>query len=276
MNTLTIQRNTGGKILATEYSPLALFVNAQTLSCGHLSTRKCLSAVANTCREAKSWLFWMYVNVDRSRCDNFIYILSHSLLYKALSYNNEKLLDYCLDAGARADLYTFERLFEFSNRNALRYIERVLENGIDFDINKKLTRHIANYDQYEEMEDEDDIEYETFLYKAIDIGYEPLVKSMIDAGADVNAKYERHWAYYNRVDYETPLHSAIRKSPHTTPIAIVQMLIDAGADVNAKDSEGKTPLMILIEMDMHMQFMGKPELPLRIAEMLFKAGAVKE
>ena len=53
------------------------------------------------------------------------------------------------------------------------------------------------------------------------------VKTLIDAGADVNAKDK---------DGETPL-------CYQTNVKVVKALIDAGADVNAKDKDGKTPLM---------------------------------
>ena len=59
---------------------------------------------------------------------------------------------------------------------------------------------------------------------------EKVVKLLIDAGADVNAKNN---------DGKTPLH-IIKKSE-----TIAQMLIDAGADVNAKNKKGYTPLHLL-------------------------------
>jgi hypothetical protein len=68
------------------------------------------------------------------------------------------------------------------------------------------------------------------------LGFDELIehlKSLIAAGADVNARDEYDW---------TALHTA---SEHGN-IEVVRMLLDAGADVNAK-AEGKTALQLALE-----------------------------
>jgi ankyrin repeat protein len=62
------------------------------------------------------------------------------------------------------------------------------------------------------------------------MGYESIVKELIDAGANVNA---RDW------DSNTPLMQASDSAHH----GIMRLLIAAGAYVNASTSYGRTPLM---------------------------------
>ena len=58
----------------------------------------------------------------------------------------------------------------------------------------------------------------------------PAMKSLIDAGADVNVK-----TYFGG---DTPLHKSAREGR----AEVVKFLLDAGADVNATDNGGNTPL----------------------------------
>ena len=71
----------------------------------------------------------------------------------------------------------------------------------------------------------------TPLHTAAWCGCTEIVKMLIDAGADVNAKN----SYGN-----TPLDLAVRYG-HAD---VVNLLIDAGADVNAKDLDAWTPLHV--------------------------------
>lgn len=64
----------------------------------------------------------------------------------------------------------------------------------------------------------------------------PIVKLLINHGADINAKNERG---------ETPLHLATRYCFNK----IVKLLLENGADPNIKDNEGKTPLDLAREME---------------------------
>ena len=57
----------------------------------------------------------------------------------------------------------------------------------------------------------------------------PLIKTLIDGGADVNAKRDGDW---------TPLHDAVGVGS----LGGVRLLIDNGADVNAENDESQTPL----------------------------------
>lgn len=66
----------------------------------------------------------------------------------------------------------------------------------------------------------------------------PAMKSLIDAGADVNVR-----EYFFRE--ETPLHKAVRRG-HA---AAVKFLIDAGADVAAKNRKGETPLYLAVQYE---------------------------
>lgn len=83
------------------------------------------------------------------------------------------------------------------------------------------------------------------------------VKSAIDAGADVNAKYDRgyllgFYSYWGKLDIIKLLLDAgadvnNREDPPITHVEgdntdVYETLIDAGADVNAKDRDGSTAL----------------------------------
>ncbi len=70
---------------------------------------------------------------------------------------------------------------------------------------------------------------ETPLVLAIQIGEQELVRRLLDASADINA---RDW------EGNTPLHAAVDNSNLTA----VKLLISHGADVNAKNSRASTPL----------------------------------
>ena len=71
----------------------------------------------------------------------------------------------------------------------------------------------------------------TPLHRAAWLSETPaVVKTLLDAGADPNARAERGF---------TPLHGAATNSE--TP-AVVQVLLDAGADLNARTKDGETPL----------------------------------
>jgi ankyrin repeat protein len=67
----------------------------------------------------------------------------------------------------------------------------------------------------------------TPLHNAAWYQHPELVKVLIEAGADLDAKNSAK---------KTPLHFVARRN-----IKIAKMLIDAGADVNAEDEDGKTP-----------------------------------
>ena len=71
------------------------------------------------------------------------------------------------------------------------------------------------------------------LLLASEAGHSKIVDTLIDAGADANAKDK---------DGETALMLAVRGN-HSK---IVGALIDAGADVNAKDKDGETSLMLAV------------------------------
>jgi len=58
-----------------------------------------------------------------------------------------------------------------------------------------------------------------------------MVKLLLNAGADVNAK---------NIHGNTPLHPACR---HKFSMDIVKLLVDAGADLKATNLDGETPLM---------------------------------
>ena len=69
--------------------------------------------------------------------------------------------------------------------------------------------------------------------RAAEEGYVEIVKALINAGADVNAKTKEYPTFYHDV---TPLHKACSRWTTVTGI-----LIEAGANVNVIDSKRRTP-----------------------------------
>ena len=67
----------------------------------------------------------------------------------------------------------------------------------------------------------------------------------------------------------TPLHEAVKKNND----ALVEELIAGGADVNARDSQGKTPLMVLYKQDVHDGESYNRDSSLHIAKLLVEHGA---
>lgn len=85
---------------------------------------------------------------------------------------------------------------------------------------------------------------QTALHRAVERGRVKIVKSLISAGALVNATDK---------DLNTPLHSIkMMKLNHVRYFATVddytaicELLIANGADMDAKDADGKTPLDVI-------------------------------
>ncbi|WP_339613613.1 ankyrin repeat domain-containing protein [uncultured Rubinisphaera sp.] len=67
-------------------------------------------------------------------------------------------------------------------------------------------------------------------------GHNEIAETLIEAGANVNAKSEKQ---------VTPLHEAVRLDN----LKIARLLLENGADIQAKDYEGKTPLQQASETD---------------------------
>lgn len=87
------------------------------------------------------------------------------------------------------------------------------------------------------------------LHEAAAAGDIEQIKSLISAGADLNAKAN---------DGTTPLHYAVILAKKD----VTELLIANGADVNAKDNEGRTPL-----------YWAKEQNNTELAELLRKHGA---
>ncbi|MDB5338995.1 MAG: hypothetical protein JWN70_4614 [Planctomycetaceae bacterium] len=99
------------------------------------------------------------------------------------------------------------------------------------------------------------------LQAAVLKSFERTVKSLLNAGADVNFSYEGHdTPLFNvsnvkigqelldrgaRLDFhckpgqDTPLHSAV----DSNSLPVVKLFVERGADIEARDSEGRTPLL---------------------------------
>lgn len=69
----------------------------------------------------------------------------------------------------------------------------------------------------------------TALHEAVLQGNVAAIKTLLDAGADVNAKNEKN---------RTPLHVAAQR----TRVAAIEALLAGGAEIHAKDQYGETPL----------------------------------
>jgi ankyrin repeat protein len=74
------------------------------------------------------------------------------------------------------------------------------------------------------------VENSTLLHQAAMYGRTEIARMLIDAGADLDVKYD--------YDGWTALHWAV----YYGEVEIARMLIDAGADVNAHDNGDRTPL----------------------------------
>jgi len=97
---------------------------------------------------------------------------------------------------------------------------------------------------------------ETLLHVTVQCGGVPeVVKTLLDAGADIHEKDAREW---------NTLHFAVQ---HGGNSEVVKMLIDAGADVNEKTSEGRNPLQLAVQHA--IQHGGVPE----VLNILIEAGA---
>lgn len=68
------------------------------------------------------------------------------------------------------------------------------------------------------------------LHMAVALGHAEMVKILLDAGADPNAK--------GGTAEHSPLHAAVQNGN----VEIVALLLNAGADPNARDKQGRTAL----------------------------------
>jgi len=78
--------------------------------------------------------------------------------------------------------------------------------------------------------------HETLLHIAVRQRHMPIIKHLVESGADINAL---------DINKATPLHNASnRHEPTTTEhdILIIKYLLDNGAKIDAKDGPGHTPL----------------------------------
>ena len=83
-------------------------------------------------------------------------------------------------------------------------------------------------------------DWETALHKAVCFGDPDVIKGLIKAGANPNARYRGRSPTLS--SGETPLHGAASRSMNYAP-SVVRFLIEAGADVDAKtEYYGATPL----------------------------------
>lgn len=74
----------------------------------------------------------------------------------------------------------------------------------------------------------------TPLHAAVEAGYVPLAKTLLDAGAAVDAR---------RVHGETPLFDVL-SAPASARESMTELLLARGADVDARDKTGRTPLFV--------------------------------
>ncbi|HWY78480.1 MAG TPA: ankyrin repeat domain-containing protein [Verrucomicrobiae bacterium] len=141
------------------------------------------------------------------------------------------IIEYLLSRGADPNVQTNENgssvLAGLAYVNALECVRVLLRAGAD----PKRGREVSG---------------ETPLHHALatrEPDRTPLVKLLLDHGADPNAKTKTGVASYNfwrdaRTRGETPLHRAAAFSPRET----IQLLLAAGADRTLRDVNGDSPL----------------------------------
>ncbi len=74
----------------------------------------------------------------------------------------------------------------------------------------------------------------TALHAAVASGQLAIARSLLERGAQVNARQQQGW---------TPLHGAVGEGR----LELAELLLAHGADLNARNDEGKTPLAVALE-----------------------------
>lgn len=92
--------------------------------------------------------------------------------------------------------------------------------------------------------------YSGLAYAVIN-GWIPIVKALLDAGADVNAKVRSA----DVLGGDTPLHLSIRNVPRINSIEIASLLLERGANPNIVNDEGDAPMHIIFKIKNYDQRM---------------------
>ena len=154
-----------------------------------------------------------------------------------------------LEAQARADAQKRKEAEDQAKEQELlqQQLAKIRENANSKNVNRYSKEYLSDYIVYDEEKpvnfseyvyepidnpDESDSSGRTLLMKAAKVGNDWQVKTLLDAGADVNLKDNDGW---------TALMYAVR---YQEGLECVQLLLDAGADIKIKNKYGSSALIL--------------------------------
>ena len=150
-------------------------------------------------------------------------------LKNAAAFGNVNIIQALINAGVNVNfqpdnLYGSTALMDAAYHGHVSAVQALID--ADADVDAKATN-----------------DYTALMYAAIN-GYVDAVQALIGAGADVNARVlEGDGDDYNGDDY-----TVLMIATYGGRFDVAQVLIDAGANVNAKGADGRTALMLAVNI----------------------------